>query len=243
MCCVTPSSQQRSRRRVRHLRCASTQAIISSVPVRQCVLPYRPVRSRAGFREPRRWFGICHQRRDYHSPRQGKTTEALDRLRQTPDSSFFHTRALQACYSTPARRTPKKFCSRRRRRSSLIATRNPDSARRLCSILAWGMSLPGASCDPLSQADIVPTTICNSIPRWRHSERRPIIPSYSLKPNNAATGFWLSESSTTLTTAPSSLQSASSLHILATFCPESHPRYGPNSCRRTCPQGRSQCPK
>jgi predicted Zn-dependent peptidase len=25
----------------------------------------------------------------------------LDRLRQTPDSSFFHTRALEACYTTP----------------------------------------------------------------------------------------------------------------------------------------------
>jgi Predicted integral membrane protein len=32
---------------------------------------------------------------------QGKTAEAMDRLRQTPDSSFFHTRALQACYSSP----------------------------------------------------------------------------------------------------------------------------------------------
>jgi TolB-like protein/predicted Ser/Thr protein kinase len=32
---------------------------------------------------------------------EGKTSEALDRLRQLPDSSFFHTRALMACYSTP----------------------------------------------------------------------------------------------------------------------------------------------
>jgi TolB-like protein/predicted Ser/Thr protein kinase len=33
--------------------------------------------------------------------REGKTSEALDHLRQLPDSSFFHTRALMACYSTP----------------------------------------------------------------------------------------------------------------------------------------------
>jgi hypothetical protein len=32
---------------------------------------------------------------------QGRTKEALDMLRQIPESSFFHTRALAACYSTP----------------------------------------------------------------------------------------------------------------------------------------------
>ena len=36
--------------------------------------------------------------------REGKRSEALDRLRKMPDSSFFHTRALEACYTTP--RTP-----------------------------------------------------------------------------------------------------------------------------------------
>ena len=33
--------------------------------------------------------------------REGKTTEAVERLRQLPDSSFFHTHALLACYATP----------------------------------------------------------------------------------------------------------------------------------------------
>ena len=33
--------------------------------------------------------------------RQGKTTEALERLRRLPESPFFHTRAIEACYSTP----------------------------------------------------------------------------------------------------------------------------------------------
>ena len=33
--------------------------------------------------------------------REGKTSEALDRLRQLPDSHFFHTRALAACHSKP----------------------------------------------------------------------------------------------------------------------------------------------
>src|SRR5579872_764010 len=33
--------------------------------------------------------------------RQGKISEALQRLKQLPDSTFFHTRALEACYSNP----------------------------------------------------------------------------------------------------------------------------------------------
>jgi eukaryotic-like serine/threonine-protein kinase len=33
--------------------------------------------------------------------REGKTSEAVEQLRKTPESSFFHTRALQACYETP----------------------------------------------------------------------------------------------------------------------------------------------
>jgi len=36
--------------------------------------------------------------------REGKTNEALQKLHQMPDSSFFHPRALEACYTTP--RTP-----------------------------------------------------------------------------------------------------------------------------------------
>jgi eukaryotic-like serine/threonine-protein kinase len=33
--------------------------------------------------------------------REGKTTDAVERLRKMPESSFFHVRALQACYETP----------------------------------------------------------------------------------------------------------------------------------------------
>jgi serine/threonine protein kinase len=33
--------------------------------------------------------------------REGKSQEAVEQLRRLPDSSFFHTRALIACYSTP----------------------------------------------------------------------------------------------------------------------------------------------
>lgn len=33
--------------------------------------------------------------------REGKTNEAIARLHQLPDSGFFHTRALEACYSSP----------------------------------------------------------------------------------------------------------------------------------------------
>jgi TolB-like protein/predicted Ser/Thr protein kinase len=32
---------------------------------------------------------------------EGKTSEALERMRQMPESSFFHTRAVEACYTTP----------------------------------------------------------------------------------------------------------------------------------------------
>ncbi len=33
--------------------------------------------------------------------REGKTSESIARLHQLPDSGFFHTRALEACYSSP----------------------------------------------------------------------------------------------------------------------------------------------
>jgi TolB-like protein/predicted Ser/Thr protein kinase/predicted Zn-dependent protease len=33
--------------------------------------------------------------------REGKNSEAVERLRKLPDSPFFHTRALQACFETP----------------------------------------------------------------------------------------------------------------------------------------------
>jgi hypothetical protein len=33
--------------------------------------------------------------------REGKKSEALERLHRMPESGFFHTRALEACYSTP----------------------------------------------------------------------------------------------------------------------------------------------
>ncbi len=33
--------------------------------------------------------------------REGKTSEAVERLRKMPESPFFHTRALEACYETP----------------------------------------------------------------------------------------------------------------------------------------------
>jgi serine/threonine protein kinase/tetratricopeptide (TPR) repeat protein len=33
--------------------------------------------------------------------REGKTSQALEQLRQLPDSAFFHSRALAACYSNP----------------------------------------------------------------------------------------------------------------------------------------------
>src|SRR5262249_51569152 len=33
--------------------------------------------------------------------REGKVSEAMEKARQLPDSPFFHTRAMEACYSRP----------------------------------------------------------------------------------------------------------------------------------------------
>ncbi|HMF89377.1 MAG TPA: protein kinase, partial [Candidatus Angelobacter sp.] len=55
---------------------------------------------------------------------QGKKSEALARLRQLPDSSFFHTRALEACYSTP--RPPESEQLLERAQKELFAYRDPE---------------------------------------------------------------------------------------------------------------------
>jgi eukaryotic-like serine/threonine-protein kinase len=56
--------------------------------------------------------------------RQGKTSDALDRLRQLPDSSFFHTRAVQACYSTPRPPGSEQLLEQTQR--ELLAFRDPE---------------------------------------------------------------------------------------------------------------------
>ena len=56
--------------------------------------------------------------------REGKRSEALDRSRQLPDSSFFHTRAIEACYSTP--RPPGFEQLFERAKKELLAYRDPE---------------------------------------------------------------------------------------------------------------------
>jgi len=56
--------------------------------------------------------------------RQGKTSEALARLHQLPDSTFFHTRALQACYSTPRLPGSQKILDKFQK--ELSAYRDPE---------------------------------------------------------------------------------------------------------------------
>jgi hypothetical protein len=56
--------------------------------------------------------------------RQGKTEEALERLRQIPESSFFHTRALEACYSTP--RPPGSEQLLQKAEKEIFAYRDPE---------------------------------------------------------------------------------------------------------------------
>ncbi len=55
---------------------------------------------------------------------QGKISEALDRLHKLPSSSFFHTRALEACYSTP--RPPGSEQLLAQTQKDLFAYRDPE---------------------------------------------------------------------------------------------------------------------
>ena len=55
---------------------------------------------------------------------QGKTNEALELLRQMPESSFFHTRALEACYKTP--RPPESEQLLRQTEEEIFAYRDPE---------------------------------------------------------------------------------------------------------------------
>lgn len=55
---------------------------------------------------------------------QGKISEALDRLHKLPDSSFFHTRAVEACYSTP--RPPGSEQLLQQTQKDLFVYRDPE---------------------------------------------------------------------------------------------------------------------
>ena len=56
--------------------------------------------------------------------REGKKNEALDRMRQLPDSQFFHTRAIEACNSTP--RPPGSEQLFAQAQKELFAFRDPE---------------------------------------------------------------------------------------------------------------------
>jgi eukaryotic-like serine/threonine-protein kinase len=55
---------------------------------------------------------------------EGKMSEALERLRKLPDSTFFHTRALQACYETP--RPPGSQQTLEQFQKEIFAYRDPE---------------------------------------------------------------------------------------------------------------------
>ena len=55
---------------------------------------------------------------------EGKRSEALDRLRRLPDSSFFHTRAVEACYLTP--KPPGSEQALAQAQKDLFAYRDPE---------------------------------------------------------------------------------------------------------------------
>lgn len=54
----------------------------------------------------------------------GKTNEALERLRRLPESPFFHTRAIEACYSTP--KPPESDQLLRQVEKEIFAYRDPE---------------------------------------------------------------------------------------------------------------------
>jgi hypothetical protein len=56
--------------------------------------------------------------------REGKKSEALDHIRQLPDSSFFHTRAVEACYSTPRPQGAEQLLEKAQK--DLFAYRDPE---------------------------------------------------------------------------------------------------------------------
>jgi len=56
--------------------------------------------------------------------RAGKTTEAIARLHQLPDSGFFHTRALEVCYSSPKAPASQKLLDEFQK--ELSAYRDPE---------------------------------------------------------------------------------------------------------------------
>ncbi|HKF24089.1 MAG TPA: protein kinase [Candidatus Angelobacter sp.] len=65
--------------------------------------------------------------------REGKKTQALDRLRRLPDSSFFHTRAIEACYLTPRPPGAEKLFEQAQK--DLFAYRDPEPKYGQASIL------------------------------------------------------------------------------------------------------------
>jgi TolB-like protein/predicted Ser/Thr protein kinase len=56
--------------------------------------------------------------------REGRKSEALERLRQLPESPFFHTRALEACYSAP--KPPGSDQLLEQTQKEIIAYRDPE---------------------------------------------------------------------------------------------------------------------
>ena len=55
---------------------------------------------------------------------EGKTKEAINMLRQMPESSFFHTRALAACFSTPRPRGSQQLLKQTEK--EIFAYRDPE---------------------------------------------------------------------------------------------------------------------
>ena len=56
--------------------------------------------------------------------REGKTSEALEKLHKLPDNQFFHTRAVEACYSAP--RPPGSDQLLKEAEKEIIAYRDPE---------------------------------------------------------------------------------------------------------------------
>ena len=123
--------------------------------------------------------------------RQGKTSEALESLHKLPDSPFFHTRALESCYTMPRTADFEQLMEKVKKDS--FGYRDPEPQYSFAAL--YNPCLGNAFTARLLETAIR-SGYCSydSIRRsWNFGSRRHT-PQYWQKPNSAGTNFWPSAS-------------------------------------------------
>ncbi len=122
--------------------------------------------------------------------RRGNVNGGLQLLHSLPDSNFFHTRAIEACYGPRLRRGRSKLFSKRKKKLQPIATRSRDTRSRASSINVSGTSSPRACCNLQFAMDSAPTTTFRSMLFSQNSGSRRSIRHSSRRQNSATTISW-----------------------------------------------------